>query len=73
MPSLKALDDGLAKTPAYAQGVRQAAATDGQKLAADSEIGHEILLFRIDPRISYVPDDFAALDPDFWKGKPKEN
>jgi hypothetical protein len=73
LPSLKALDDGLAKTPAYAQGVRQAAATDGQKLAADTEIGHEMLLFRIDPRMSYVPDDFASVDPDFWRGKPKEN
>ncbi|HYL75508.1 MAG TPA: hypothetical protein VEU96_14950 [Bryobacteraceae bacterium] len=73
LASLKTLDDGLAKSPAYAQGVRQAAATDGQKLAADVEIGHEILLFRIDPRMSYVPEDFASLDPDFWKGNNPKN
>ena len=64
--SLATFDDGLAKTP---DGIREIAAE--QKLAAEVEIGHEALLFRIDPRNSYVSDDFASADPDFWSSRPK--
>lgn len=52
--SLKVLDDGLAKAPAYAEGVKEAST------AANNEIGHEMLLLRIDPRMSLVPEDLAA-------------
>ncbi|HEV2687163.1 MAG TPA: hypothetical protein VGV35_01375, partial [Bryobacteraceae bacterium] len=70
LPSLKTLDDGLAKSP-YASGARESAVTAGQRLASDNEIGHEILLFRLEPRLSYVSDEFAAADPDFWTPKAK--
>jgi hypothetical protein len=69
LSSLKALDEGLARAPAYAQGVRETAAAAGQKLIADTEIGHEILLFRLEPSMSYVSNEFASEDPDFWSGK----
>ncbi len=59
--SMKTFDDGLAKTP---EGPRESSAE--QKLAAEVEIGHESFLFRIDPRASYVSEDFAAADPEFW-------
>lgn len=64
--SLATFDDGLAKTP---DGVREVAAE--QKLAAEVEIGHESFLFRIDPSRSYVSDEFASADPEFWSSRPK--
>jgi hypothetical protein len=65
--SLKSLDEGLARTPPYAEALRDANATAGRKIAAETEIGHEALIFRVDPRISWVSDEFAAGDPGFWK------
>ncbi len=70
--SLKSLDDGLARTPSYAEALRDANATAGRKIASEAEIGHEFLIFRIDPRSSYVSEDFAAEDPAFWAPKPKD-
>ncbi len=72
MNSLKSMDEGLARTPAYAEAIRDANATAGRKIASETEIGHESLIFRLDPSISYVADDFAAEDPGFWSPKPKE-
>jgi hypothetical protein len=54
--SLRKFDEGVAPVPPYAQG---------QFL--DTEIPTEHLLFRVDPRISRVSDDFAAADHDFWR------
>ena len=68
--SLKSMDEGLARTPPYAEALRDASATAGRKLAAETEIGHEYLIFRLDPHISYVSDEFAGEDPDFWAQKP---
>ena len=64
--SLATFDDGLAKTP---DGIKEIAAE--QKLAAEVEIGHESFLFRIDPSRSYVSDEFASADPEFWSPRPK--
>jgi hypothetical protein len=67
LTSLKIFDDGLAKTP---DGPRDPSAAE-QKLASEVEVSHEYLLFRIDPQNSYVSDDFAAGDPDFWNRRAK--
>jgi len=64
--SLTTFDDGVAKTP---DGLKEIGAE--QKLAAEVEIGHESFLFRIDPNHSYVSDEFAAADPEFWSSRPK--
>jgi hypothetical protein len=64
-PTLKTLDDGLARTPAYAEGVRDAT----KKAAVETEISQERLLLRIEPGLSYVSDEFAAGDPEFWNPK----
>jgi hypothetical protein len=66
-PTLKTLDDGLARTPAYAEGVRET----GKKVAAEAEISLERMLFRMEPSLSYVSEEFAAGDPEFWNPKPK--
>jgi hypothetical protein len=64
-PTLKTLDDGLAKTPPYAEGVRDA----GRKAVAETDISQERMLLRIEPGLSYVSEEFAAGDPDFWNPK----
>jgi hypothetical protein len=66
-PALKTLDDGLARTPNYAEGVRDA----GKKAAAQTNISQERMLLRIEPGLSYVSEEFAAGDPEFWNQKPK--
>ena len=65
--SLKTLDDALAAVPAYARPAEKVA----KKAAAEGEITHENLLFRVEPEISYVSDDFAAADPAFWRPHTK--
>jgi hypothetical protein len=65
LPTLKTLDDGLAKTPPYAEGVRDA----GRKAVAETDISQERMLLRIEPGLSYVSEEFAAGDPDFWNPK----
>jgi hypothetical protein len=67
--SLRTMDDGVGQLPVYAEGIAAAKAKDAPKIAADSEISHEHLLFRINPRISYVSDAFAESDQEFWHGK----
>ena len=59
LTSLKSLDDGLAKAPAYAEYGK----------AAVSEISRVHFLFRVEPGMSYVSDDFAAGDVEFWRPK----
>ena len=68
-PTLKILDDGLAKTPAYAEGAQDA----GKKGLAQADISQERMLLRIEPGLSYVSDDFASSDPEFWNPKPLPN
>jgi hypothetical protein len=67
--SLPSMDDAIAPLPVYAEGLAAARAKDAPKIAADSEISREHLLFRINPRISYVSDAFAESDQEFWRGK----
>jgi hypothetical protein len=59
MTSLRTMDDRLTKMPLEME----------PKQAPGSELGRESLLFRIDPQLSYVSDDFAAVDKAFWRGR----
>src|SRR5260370_41312681 len=65
LTSLATLDDGLARAPAYAESVAKAAG----KIAAESEISRVHLLFRVEPGMSYVSDDFAAVYSALWETK----
>ena len=67
--SLRTMDEGVAPLPVYAEGLAAARAKEAPKIAADSEISREHLLFRVNPAISHVSDDFAESDPAFWRGK----
>jgi hypothetical protein len=66
--SLRAMDDGIPNTPVYAQSLAEARAK-AKVSSAPADIGREHLLFRLEPRLSYVSDDFAASDQSFWRGK----
>jgi hypothetical protein len=67
--TLRNMDEGVNPVPVYAEGLANARRTEGKQAAAEVEISREHLLFRVEPRISYVADDFAQVDPEFWRGK----
>jgi hypothetical protein len=69
--SLRNFDEGVNPVPVYAEGLANSRVKDGSKIATDTEISREHLLFRVEPRISYVSSDFADVDPEFWRGKLK--
>ena len=69
LASLKTMDEGVAETPVYAEAAAAARAKTASKVSADSEISREHLLFRVEPRMSYVSDDFAEADRQFWRPK----
>jgi hypothetical protein len=69
LATLKTLDDGIARLPVYAETMAEAGADAGRKLAAETELTRESRLFRLDPRISYVSDEFASADAGFWRGR----
>jgi hypothetical protein len=62
------MDEGVADVPAFAAGVADERAKTAPK-QAELEIAREHMLFRVEPRLSYVSDDFAASDGGFWRGK----
>lgn len=63
MTSLRTLDNGRADTPAYAEGAEQ----DARKIVAGTELAWEHVWLRIESHGSYVSDEFAAQDPNFWR------
>jgi hypothetical protein len=67
--SLRNFDDGINPVPVFAEGLANARVKDGAKMASESEMSREHLLFRVEPGISYVSSDFADVDPEFWRGK----
>lgn len=67
--SLRNFDEGVNSVPVFAEGLANARVKEGSKIASDTEMSREHLLFRVEPRISYVSSDFADVDPDFWRGK----
>jgi hypothetical protein len=64
LASLKVLDDGLAKAPDYAKNIAAESIKTGG-------LTREHLLFRVEPAASWVSDDFASADPEFWRGKAR--
>jgi hypothetical protein len=72
LTSLKTMDEGVADTPVYAEGIAEARAKTANKVSADGEISREHLLFRVEPRMSYVSDEFAEADRQFWRSTPNE-
>lgn len=59
LTSLRMMDNGLARNPAYAEAMTEGGASN-RKLAADTVISRENTLLRIEPTLSRVPADFWA-------------
>jgi len=70
LASLRTMDEGVTETPVYAEAIAEARAKTANKVSADGEISREHLLFRVEPRMSYVSDDFAQADRQFWRPTP---
>jgi hypothetical protein len=66
MTSLKAIDETMARLWAYGDGSGRHATN---KITSEAEITREQFLFRVEPRISYVSESFAAAAPEFWHGR----
>ena len=61
LPSLASIDDGMQRLPEYAEPF------SGAEGAPNALVGREHLLFRVDPRLSFVSAAFAGEDAIFWK------
>jgi len=65
LTSLRSLDEGLGRRSLRTES-RSAVAN---KAGSDIELSRGQLLFRVQPRISYVSDEFASEAQEFWRQK----
>jgi len=70
MVSLKAMDDAPARGKAMREALGEDNAAKALKTSAEVTAASESFLFSLNPRLSYVSKEFAAVDPDFWIPKP---
>lgn len=70
MASLKAMDDAPARGKAMREALGEDNAAKALKTSAEVTSASESFLFALNPRLSYVSKEFAAVDPDFWIPKP---
>jgi len=66
MASLSAADNGLAKSANYIEVVTESGSPDLRNLAAQAEAYRENRLLRVEPAMSWVSDDWAGENKDFW-------
>jgi hypothetical protein len=68
LQSLKVLDDGVSRSAAaYLRSTGSPSARSGTAGRPGSDLSHENMLFRVEPRLSRVSEEFAGADPDFWQ------
>ncbi len=70
--SLKSLDTQPDRSRAMAQAMGDSGLARYLKTGRENIVSEESVLFAIDPKMSYVSKDFAAVDPAFWNAKPAE-
>ena len=70
MVSLKAMDDAPARGKAMREALGEDNAAKALKTSSEVTAASESFLFSLNPRLSYVSKEFAAIDPDFWIPKP---
>ena len=70
--SLEAMDGQGDRNRAIMQAMGDSAAKRFSKAISDTIVSDESLLFSIEPRMSYVSQEFASGDPSFWNPKPEE-
>ena len=67
--SLKTLDTEPDRSNAMLRAMGDTGAKRFLKSVSDTIVSDELLLFSIEPRMSYVPKEFIDADPDFWTPK----
>jgi len=68
LPWFKVLDEGVSRSAAaYLRSTGTPSSRAGTAGRPGIELSHENLLFRIEPRLSFVSEDFAGVAPDFWQ------
>lgn len=70
MASLKTMDEAPARGGAIRASMGEENAATMLKTSAAVTAASESFLFTLNPRMSYVSKEFAAVDPDFWIPKP---
>ncbi len=68
--SLQSIDEAIARMWGHPDTPSHTARRATNRITTDADITREQLIFRVEPKISYVSDAFAAASPDFWNGKP---
>ncbi|HEY3441357.1 MAG TPA: hypothetical protein VGK29_11415 [Paludibaculum sp.] len=63
LTSLRLMDNGQARNPAYAESLTEGAGAANRKLAADTVVSRENTILRVQPSLSRVPADFWAPPP----------
>jgi hypothetical protein len=69
LPSLQALDNAIAATWGRSDGLMHAARAAANKISNEADIWREQLLFRVEPGMSFVSEEFGAAAPEFWGGR----
>jgi hypothetical protein len=67
--SLQTLDTETDRSNAIMRAMGDTASKRFAKGVSDTIVSDELLLFAMEPRMSYVSKEFAAADPDFWNQK----
>jgi hypothetical protein len=70
MASLKTMDEAPARGKAIREAMGEENAAKMLKTSAEVTEASQSFLFELNPRLSYVSKEFAAVDPDFWIPKP---
>jgi len=66
---LKSLDEMPARSRAMYQAMGESGMKRFLKTASEVIVSSESLLFSVNPKMSYVSKEFAAVDPEFWAPK----
>jgi hypothetical protein len=70
MVSLKTMDEAPVRGRAIRESMGEENAATMLKTSAAVTAASESFLFALNPRMSYVSKEFAAIDPEFWIPKP---
>jgi hypothetical protein len=65
--SLRTLDNTFARMPTNAEVAPSARNPKSREIQWEADITREHMLFRVDPRSSWVSEAFSTADPDFWR------
>lgn len=68
--SMADIDTGYAEDKKFQEAMGEDGMKDFRKLFADTVDYSRSELFSINPKMSYVPDEWVKADPSFWKPKP---